>query len=717
MTDGGARPLAGMLVVEIGQRTGAALCGSLMSDLGATVVVVEPPDGRADPADLSCRANWRDRLAAGKLSWVAREDDTGTLRELVARADLVIASSDRDPAAWKALIEADRSPAQAVVCDITAYGHAGPLAHTPDADDALQARLGITFTTGQSDGPPVRIALPIVECLTAVNAAGASLAALRHRLRGGGGQTLDMALYDSGFAAMSSFFSRLLVPGGGADSVRRLGNRHTLSAPWNVYRTADGWLLICTGSNDQWKRLCALMQRPELAQAPRFLNSRDRVQHVAEVDEIVQAWIGARTTAACVQQLVQASVPCGPIAPIDGYPREPNLAHRSMVRAADAGGRRLPASPLRLDVSHAALPVPMPDAHRAQVATLAAAPLLRADEPRPWALPMPLADLRVVEIGHYTTAPISARHLAALGADVVKVEPPDGEAARNWAPHHQGQSVFYTVSNSDKRAVTLELSSDEGRRSLRALLSGADVLVENLKPGTLAKHGFGCDQLQALNPRLVTCAVTGFGHDALYAGRPAFDTVVQGMSGLMAIVRSGGLPVKTGMSSADVMGAGMAVAAIVAALIERERTGRGRFIDLSMQDIVCWATQCAWDGIDDAQRLLEAADGHVLWRGAALPAELAAAAPRLSRSVLCERLAERGLRAVPVATPHEVVNHPHTAARRLHFELSDERGTWPALAVPMRLSRTPPRVHRPGPALGRDNAALLQPAPTPGASR
>jgi crotonobetainyl-CoA:carnitine CoA-transferase CaiB-like acyl-CoA transferase len=693
MTNANAPALDGLLVVELGRRTGASACASLLAQLGATVVASEPAQLRADLLSLSDKWNWRDRMLAGKFAW-PQEDEAG-LRRLCEAADAVIVSSDAEPSIqWE-------SPAAQVVCDVTAWGHDAPEA--PVCELRMQALTGILATTGPADGDPLPVPVPLVETLCGMHAAGAVLAALRHARRTGRGQHIDMALVDTGFAAMSSFFSRLLIDGGGADKVRRLGNRHTLSAPWNVYRASDGWILVCTGSDEQWRRLCALMDQPQLADLPRFLHSEDRVAHAAEVDGLVQAWLATQTVSAAVAAFARASIPGGPVTPVRGHPREPNLQHRGMVHPLGGGTACTAGSPFRMSRTPGMALVDMPRRGQTLEQLLALTQGRRAAAGARHDSRQPLAGVRVVEIGHYTTAPIAARHLAALGADVTKVEPPQGEAARGWAPMVRGQSVFYTVTNSDKRAVTLDLAADEGRAALRELLADADVLLENLKPGTLARHGFGAAELEAMNPRLVCCAISGFGADSIYAARPAFDTVVQGMSGLMDLVRHDGVPYKTGTSTADVMGASVAVVAVLAALQERERSGRGQAIDLSMQDIVAWATQVAWAGPPAPHaRCVPCAQGDLLVLG---DGELPRVA-HLGREQALAALEAAGLRASPVLAPSEVVQAPSTQRRRLHFRVHDERGDWPALAVPLRLLATPPQVRRPGPPLGAHNDAI-----------
>jgi crotonobetainyl-CoA:carnitine CoA-transferase CaiB-like acyl-CoA transferase len=450
-----------------------------------------------------------------------------------------------------------------------------------------------------------------------------------------------------------------------------------------------------------------------------------RVARVAEVDAQVQAWVGTRSVAECVARLGAASIACGPITPIQSFPREANLEYRGMVhRVARPDGDGLicvPGSPFRMTLTPGRPPgrLPRPDADRRAVCALASQPRTAGDGARRHPAPeLPLAGLRVIEIGHYTTVPLAAKHFASLGADVIKIEPPEGEATRDLPPHKQGQGYFFTATNSDKRSLALDLASATGIEALRRLIKSADVLIENLKPGTLARRGFPAAEIERLNPRIVYCAVSGFGADSIYKGRPAVDTVIQAMSGLMDAIRSDGTPVKSGISTADLMGAQMAVLAVLAALEYRDRTGRGQSIDLSMQDITAWATQAAWNnaGALLPPAMLAAADGYVLVDAdpdaleRALRADRSDAATRsaMTREALAARLALAGLAAAPVLTVRESAALDQVRERRLWFPAPDEAGElWPLMASPLRLLGTPPAVRRPMARLGSDGPAIL----------
>src|SRR5690606_36772469 len=142
----------------------------------------------------------------------------------------------------------------------------------------------------------------------------------------------------------------------------------------------------------------------------------------------------------------------------------------------------------------------------------------------------------------------------ALGAYVVKVEPPNGELSRASPPHRDGQSYFCTMSNSDKRSVAVDLRSEEGRALFRSLLERADVFVENMKPGVLARFGFAPEGSARLNPRLVYCSSSGYGTSSPCADRPAMDATIQGTAGIMDLTRGEGVPYKVGISISDLLG-------------------------------------------------------------------------------------------------------------------------------------------------------------------
>src|SRR5258705_7814807 len=196
-----------------------------------------------------------------------------------------------------------------------------------------------------------------------------------------------------------------------------------------------------------------------------------------------------------------------------------------------------------------------------------------------------LAGIRVVEVGNFMAAPFCTLQLADLGAEVVKIENPDGgDQVRTTAPFLQGESSNFIRLNRNKRSLALDLKSPRGKDVFRKLIENSDVLVENLRPGTMADLELDYPRLSRLNPRLIYVAASGWGQDGPYAQRPGLDIMAQGMSGLMSITgeEGGNAPVKVGVPITDLTCALYGALAALAALRVRERTGRGQFIDVCL---------------------------------------------------------------------------------------------------------------------------------------
>lgn len=708
------RPLQGSVVLELGGREAAGVCGSLLSHLGATVTVVEPK------AASRSRDACRPQLVAGKLSF-AFDNDSASDRELVsrliARSDVVLTSSDVDIPQ----LQVPTAHPDNIVCDLTAFGSTGPCAGLPFSEAQLQALSGMMDTTGPGNGPPVSIGVPLIGYATGTFAASAVLAAMRVKRRDGVGQRVEVAMFDTAFVSLNAFLTGVLT--GQIDARTRVGNRHPTMAPWNLYPTADGWVLICTGNQGQWGRLCERMGRPELA--GKYATQAERIANTEEIDQAIGAWTATLATSSCVDCLLAAGIPSGPIAPIDGFPREANLEQRGMIRKLrdplGADHVFVPGSPLALRGSPPAQPaiIPAPGADRAEIERLAGELPLPPSDPAgpPAGLARPLAGIRVIEVGQYTTAPMCARYLAHLGAEVIKIEKPSGDESRTYPPFLGGRAETYVLNNADKRGIVVDLVDPAGIELLKSLLRTADVLVENNKPGTLARYGLTPQVLAGINPRLVHCAISGFGADSLYADRPGFDTVIQAMSGFMTAVHPEGEPYKSGASTADVMGAEMGILAILGALEHRDRTGQGQFIDLSMQDIACWLTAPAWNtDLKSIPRpaLVRCKDGYAVAEStrAALDEALKqtsltlAGLAAMPRQDAVARLAGCGLVASPVHSLKEAADWPQTRERGVWFTLPQGGVDWPALSCPMRLHLTPPTITRVAPELDQDGEAI-----------
>ncbi|HEX9965692.1 MAG TPA: CaiB/BaiF CoA-transferase family protein [Allosphingosinicella sp.] len=200
----------------------------------------------------------------------------------------------------------------------------------------------------------------------------------------------------------------------------------------------------------------------------------------------------------------------------------------------------------------------------------------------------PLAGLKVVELARILAGPWAGQLLADLGAEVVKVERPEtGDDTRHWGPPFapDGASAYFHSCNRGKSSVAIDLETAEGQAQVRALAAEADVLIENFKVGGLARYGLDHPSLSAINPRLVYCSITGFGQTGPYAGRAGYDFIIQGMGGAMSLTgEPDGAPQKSGIAYADLFTGLYAGVAILAALRERDRSGKGAHVDMALLD-------------------------------------------------------------------------------------------------------------------------------------
>lgn len=384
-----------------------------------------------------------------------------------------------------------------------------------------------------------------------------------------------------------------------------------------------------------------------------------------------------------------------------------------------------------------------------------------------------LSHIRVLDLSRVLAGPWATQILADLGADVIKVERPgSGDDTRGWGPpwmpdaagRDTGVAAYYLCANRNKRSLTVDLASTKGRQLVQQLACASDVLVENFKTGGLAAYGLDYDSLKALNPRLVYCSITGFGHTGPYAHRAGYDFLIQGLGGLMSITGQpdgtpGGGPMKVGVALTDILTGLYAANAIQAALAAREHTGAGQHIDMALLDVqvACLANQ-AMNYLatgSSPQRLGNAhpsivpyqdfptADGHMILaigndgqfarfcHEAGKP-ELAADArfstnngrvqnrdelmPILRHMTTARTTAQWisaleacGVPCGPINDMSQVFADPQVIDRGMRIEMQHQKfGNTPLVASPIRMSGTPVAYRMPPPGLGEHTAAILQ---------
>jgi crotonobetainyl-CoA:carnitine CoA-transferase CaiB-like acyl-CoA transferase len=203
----------------------------------------------------------------------------------------------------------------------------------------------------------------------------------------------------------------------------------------------------------------------------------------------------------------------------------------------------------------------------------------------------PLTGLKVIELARILAGPWAGQTLADLGADVIKVEAPEGDDTRRWGPpfiEREGDrsAAYFHATNRGKRSVTVDFRTAEGQEAVRRLVADADVVIENFKVGGLAKYGLDYTSLAAVNPRLIYCSITGFGQTGPYAQRAGYDFIIQGMSGLMSVTGPpDGQPQKVGVAVTDIFTGVYAATAVLAAVHQRASTGAGQHIDMALFDV------------------------------------------------------------------------------------------------------------------------------------
>jgi crotonobetainyl-CoA:carnitine CoA-transferase CaiB-like acyl-CoA transferase len=380
---------------------------------------------------------------------------------------------------------------------------------------------------------------------------------------------------------------------------------------------------------------------------------------------------------------------------------------------------------------------------------------------------LPLAGIRVIELARVLAGPWAGQMLADLGADVIKIENPEGgDDTRAWGPPFvtgaDGENLsaaYYHSTNRGKRSIAVDLKTEEGRAIVHRLIATADVMIENFKVGGLVKYGLDYQSLAKAHQKLIYCSITGFGQDGPYAARAGYDYIVQGMSGFMSVTGApDGEPMKAGVAIADIFTGIYAVAAIQAALIHVMKTGRGQHIDMALLDVQSavmanqnmnfLASGKAPARLGNAHpnispyEVVPAADGHIILavgndgqfrklcaileldgvaddeRFATNRARVAhrdevrrlvtGATVKLAKADLLAACERDGVPAGPINSIAETFDDPQVKARGLRIDLPDADGNRiPGVRTPIVFSGTPLAYDRPSPRLGEHTAAVL----------
>jgi len=373
----------------------------------------------------------------------------------------------------------------------------------------------------------------------------------------------------------------------------------------------------------------------------------------------------------------------------------------------------------------------------------------------------PLSGLKVIDLSRFIAGPYCTMKLGDMGAEVIKVETPGkGDDSRELGPPFlEGESAYYLSFNRNKKSITLNMREEKAKEILRQLIADADILVENFRIGVTEKMGLTYEDVRKIKEDIIYCSITGYGHNSPYREKPSFDVMVQGEAGLMSITGfPDGPPQRLGVAIADILGGFHAVEGILLALLVKNKTGKGQFIDVSLMDSIIailtyqagnyLATGKAPQRVGNRHPMItpyesfETEDGYVifavgnqrLWESFVKtlgreelnsdprfadmksrnqnPAELKAIIEEITRQKKTEKwvavMEEAGVPCGRIRTIDQVLTDPHVAAREMVVEKEHPlAGPIKLIGVPTKLSLTPGDVTLPPPTLGQHTEEIL----------
>jgi crotonobetainyl-CoA:carnitine CoA-transferase CaiB-like acyl-CoA transferase len=560
-------PLAGLRVVELSERVAGAYCGKLLADAGADVVKVEPPGGdplrrwSASGAALNGDAPLFHYLAAGKVRHAADR------REVLGGADIVVLTATPAGAARLGVdVDAVRlaNPA-AVLVTISDFGWTGPWAERAATEFTLQAWCGATGFRGVPERPPVSVGGGVGEYVGGVCAAAGALAAQRRAAATGAGDHVDVSLLECMTLAMQAFewlHVRLMDLPSFARSIE---------VP-SIEPAKDGWVGTSMVTGQQWQDFATMVGQPVLAEDKELGYQLGRWPRRREVYDLIRPWFAERTVEEIVETASLFRIPMAPLGNGASIPDMDHFVERGVFRRNPAGFRQ-PRPPWRLS--------PRPVAGGVPERTSA-----------PARSGLPLDGIRIVDLTAFWAGPSATHFLAALGADVVKVESiqrPDGirfaasppAGTQRWWEHSW---LFHGV-NVGKRSVTLDLGRPEGVDLAKRLVASADAVIENFSPRVLEAFGLGDDVLHEVNPRAVVVRMPAFGLGGPWRDRVGFAPTMEQLSGMAWLT---GYPDGAPMAprgACDPLAGIHAAFALMAALARRDGTGEGGLLELPMIEV------------------------------------------------------------------------------------------------------------------------------------
>jgi crotonobetainyl-CoA:carnitine CoA-transferase CaiB-like acyl-CoA transferase len=539
--------LAGLRVVQLGRGLAAAVCGRLLADVGAEVVCIGPEA----PTHLAAYLNHRKRLVSN--------DEAA--RDAIATAELVVAEGrPRDLLALQ--YDADslgQVNPTAVLVLISPFGQRGPKTDDPATDLTLFFASGIArLLTGQVDDlaeAPIR---PVGEQSAFIGGLAAACAGMHAVVSGKPGVVIDVSIHEALATMAIGDLARVGLGGKTAPRKRVAdGNGATVT----ILPADDGYVAISPREERQWAAWLTVMGSPDWGRHPRFATKPDRVANWDALHALMSAWSRHHSKQWIADAAQAAHVPSFPLREPAEQLESPQLEHRNFWRAIEVIGRRVkaPAPPFAVQIAK-----PVAGATRSDAGG-----------------PLPLSGVRVLDFSWVIAGPTTTRYLAAMGAEVIKVEAPGrGDPGR--------ASQLHAVLGQAKRGIVLNLKHPEAVAVARALAAQSDVVIENFATGVMDRLGLGAEPLSALNPALLYVSASGLGRTGPEARAVAYGTLLQCYAGFAGLNRHPGIPPRVGFAWLDPMCGLMLAFIVAAALSHRQRTGGAARIDFSMIEALLW---------------------------------------------------------------------------------------------------------------------------------
>lgn len=599
------RGLEGVRVAELGQGVGSAYAAKLLGDLGADVMKIELPDG--DP--IRRRGPFRDgafdpegsglflHLNANKRAQVAdlhTAEGRAAIDELVEGADVLI--HDLAPVQLAELGGYDHFRAIAphlVMCSITPWGLTGPRADWRAEEITVNHGGGWGWlgpgASPDPDLPPLKTFGHQAEFQAGLAASTATLAAVHRAQLTGMGEHIDLSVQAYVTSMLEAAFIFHTYNG---DNPDRTGARAL--NPWHIFTCSDGLVFIVTPEDDQWHRLVELMGHPDWADLEIFADMPSRMDNHDALELFIEQWTTQHTVADIFHRAQASRIAAAPVQTMAQMAADPHLAERGFFVDVDhpkAGPLTHIGAPYRLTNPWWSIRRPAPTldqnagegwAPREPVAGLGVA--------EPGDHPLPLSGIRVLDFTWVWAGPFATMHLAHLGAEVIKVEsaarPDLGRRLPVYVPDLEvslDSCGYFNQWGQGKKSIAVDLSTEEGLAAIRELVPLADVVIDNYATGVMERLGLGYNALRALRSDIVVATISGYGETGPYRTYMGYGPTTGPLSGLSSMTGyDDGHPQELGISLGDPAAGITAAHGIVAALVARDRTGEGQYVDVAL---------------------------------------------------------------------------------------------------------------------------------------